>query len=236
MTLRAYLERLETEGRLRHVRAPVSRTYEIAGILKKLEPEPVLFDQVKESPFRVVGNLFCGKSAFADYFRISPAGIIPMLSNAIENRRPPQEVRIAPCQEVVETGPDLDRLPILRHCAQDGGITSVPGIYHRHPQWAKNIDFLRCMRSPTVKRRCCVALVISIPFERAQRPGCRQLRRPAPACPGSGRDFSRNRGDEWRLPTLSNLPRWLRPPHWRCAFRRVRVLSGRHYLSGSPVR
>ena len=102
MTLRAYLDRLETEGRLRHVRVPVSKTYEVAGILKKLEPAPVIFDQVSESPFRVVGNLFCGKTAFADYFRIPTSEIIPMLSNAIQNHCPPEVVRSAPCQEVVE--------------------------------------------------------------------------------------------------------------------------------------
>ena len=96
MTLRAYLERLEKESRLRHVRVPASRTFEIAGILKKLEPGPVVFDRVLESQFGVVGNLFCGKEAFADYFRISPSEIIPMLSRAIENHLPPQIVTSAP--------------------------------------------------------------------------------------------------------------------------------------------
>ena len=42
----------------------------MAGILKELEPRPVLFENVKESPFKVMGNLFCSKAAFADYFSL----------------------------------------------------------------------------------------------------------------------------------------------------------------------
>ncbi len=164
MTLRAYLERLENEGRLRHVRKPVSRTYEIAGILKKLEPAPVVFDQVVESPFRVVGNLFCGKTAFADYFRIPTAQIIPMLSDAIQNRCPPEVVTSAPCQEVVETDPNLDLLPILRHCAQDGGNYISSGVFiTRHPQWGQNADFHRCMQFS--KREMAVRVVASRHFD-----------------------------------------------------------------------
>ncbi len=164
MTLRAYLERLENEGRLRHVRQPVSRTYEIAGILKKLEPAPVVFDRVVESPFRVVGNLFCGKTAFADYFRIPTAQIIPMLSDAIQNRCPPEVVASAPCQEVVETDPNLDVLPILRHCAQDGGNYISSGVFiTRHPQWGQNADFHRCMQFS--QREMAVRVVASRHFD-----------------------------------------------------------------------
>ncbi len=164
MTLRAYLERLENEGKLRHVRKPVSRTYEIAGILKKLEPAPVVFDRVIESPFRVVGNLFCGKTAFADYFRIPAAQIIPILSDAIQNRCPPEVVNSAPCQEVVETDPNLDMLPILRHCAQDGGNYISSGVFiTRHPQWGQNADFHRCMQFS--KREMAVRVVASRHFD-----------------------------------------------------------------------
>ncbi len=147
MTLRNYIERLESEGRLLHMRRPLSKVYEIAGVLKKLEPAPVIFDRVKESQFRVAGNLFCGKAAFADYFGISTAEIIPMLSSAIQNHRLPEVVDSAPCQEVVETQPNLDLLPILRHCALDGGNYISSGVFiTRHPHWGQNADFHRCMQ------------------------------------------------------------------------------------------
>lgn len=147
MTLRAYLKRLEAENRLLRVREPVSKVYEIAGVLKQVEPRPVWFERVCESPFAVVGNLFCGKAAFADYFGIPIGEIIPLMSQAIQNRKPPEVVSAAPCQEVVMSQPDLDILPILRHCALDGGNYISSGVVIAgHPRWGQNVDFHRCMQ------------------------------------------------------------------------------------------
>ena len=49
MSLRDYIARLDKQKRLVHVTAPISKTYEIAGVLKKLEPAPVLFENVIET-------------------------------------------------------------------------------------------------------------------------------------------------------------------------------------------
>src|SRR5512136_3143197 len=112
MSLREYLRKLDARGDLIKVSAPISKTYEVAGVLKRLEPKPVLFECVKESPFRVMGNLFCDKASFADYFGIRVNEIIPFLARAIDQRRPGEVVTSAPCQEVVVGDPDLDALPI----------------------------------------------------------------------------------------------------------------------------
>lgn len=151
MSLRDYLRRLEERHELVCVHEPILKTYEIAGVLKKLEPTPVLFKAVKESPFQVVGNLFCSKAAIAEYFDIPVKDLIPGLAAAIERRSPPEIVARAACQEVVIQQPDLDQLPILKHCLGDGGhyISSGVVIAH-HPQFGQNVDFHRCMQfSPT---------------------------------------------------------------------------------------
>ena len=147
MSLRDYLQRLTASGALRRVSAPISKSYEIAGVLKKVEPAPVLFENVNESAFRVAGNLFCSKAAFADYFGIPVNQIIPTLAAAIDRRSPPAITSKAACQQVVELNPDLDTLPILRHCALDGGnyISSGVVIAH-HPQHGQNVDFHRLMQ------------------------------------------------------------------------------------------
>lgn len=165
MTLRSYLQRLEVEGRLLQVRKPISKIYEVAGVLKQVEPRPVLFEQIQESPFRVAGNLFCGKAAFADYFGIAVGEIIPYLTRAIEQRSLPEVITDAPCQEVVEMEPDLDRLPILRHCELDGGNYISSGVFIAgHPEWGQNLDFHRCMQfSPT---EMAVRVVASRHFDR----------------------------------------------------------------------
>jgi 2,5-furandicarboxylate decarboxylase 1 len=151
MSLRDYLHQLDAHGDLIKISAPISKTYEIAGALKQLEPKPVLFECVKESPFRVTGNLFCDKASFADYFGIRVNEIIPFLARAIDQRRPGGIVEHAPCQEVVITDPNLDVLPILRHCELDGGNYISSGVViTKHPQYGQNADFHRCMQfSPT---------------------------------------------------------------------------------------
>ncbi len=88
MALRDYLQKLEDNGILTKISRPISKTYEIAAVLKQLEPAPLLFESVRESPFRVTGNLFCSKAAFADYFGLPVSEIIPLLTRAIENRLP----------------------------------------------------------------------------------------------------------------------------------------------------
>ena len=147
MTLRSYLQQLTNSGEILTIDAPVSKAYEMAGVLKKIEPRPVLFENVKESQFRVMGNLFSSKAAFASYFSSGVKDIIPSLTCAIENRTPCPVVDTAPCQELVIEHPDLDDLPILRHCALDGGNYISSGVFiARHPRYGQNLDFHRAMQ------------------------------------------------------------------------------------------
>jgi len=147
MSLRSYLSNLKQSNQLLSIKTPISKTYEIAGLLKQVEPRPALFERVRETEFRVAGNLFCSKAAFASYFGVPVSGIIPLLVAAIADRRPCELVDGGPCQEVVDLHPDLDRLPILRHCERDGGNYISSGVMiARHPQWGQNVDFHRLMQ------------------------------------------------------------------------------------------
>lgn len=165
MSIRDYIKKLDDQRKLVKVTAPISKTYEIAGVLKKLEPVPVLFENVRESEFRVAGNLFCTKAAFAAYFGLQVPDIIPTLAKAIDRRRPCEVVEMAPCQEVVNTDPDLDRLPLLKHCAGDGGNYISSGVViASHPIYGQNIDFHRCMQFS--KTEMAVRVVRSRHFDR----------------------------------------------------------------------
>ena len=107
MTLRTRLQKLQENGDLLTITAPISKKHEIAAVLKQLEPRPVLFENVKEFEFRVIGNLFCNKAQFADYFGIEVAEIIPTVTEAINS--PPSA--LTPCPS-----------PLGR-----GGASSLPG-------------------------------------------------------------------------------------------------------------
>jgi UbiD family decarboxylase len=147
MGFREYLEKTDEKGLLQRVDGEVSKKLEIAGILKEVEPTPVIFNNVKESEFRVAGNVFCTKDVIANYFGVPPADLIPMLSKAISERSAPEVVSSAPCQEVIELGVDLDKLPILFHCEKDGGnYVSSAVVVARDPDYGQNLDFHRAMQ------------------------------------------------------------------------------------------
>jgi UbiD family decarboxylase len=147
MTLRSFIQTLTNTGELLRIKPAISKIYEAAGVLKQLEPRPVLFDQVTESPFPVAGNLLCSKAAFASYLGVEVKDIIPTLMQAIENRAPCPVGSTAACQEVQLDQPDLDILPILRHCALDGGNYISSGVFiASHPKVGQNLDFHRAMQ------------------------------------------------------------------------------------------
>ena len=147
MILEDYVKVLAQRNNLTMIKKEISKDYEIAGVLKELEPTPVLFEHVKESEFRVAGNLFCTKNQIAEYFGIEMEQIIPTLTSAIEKRSPPEETTSAPCQEVVESSVDLDRLPILLHNKVDGGpYISSAVVVSSDPEFGQNLDFHRAMQ------------------------------------------------------------------------------------------
>jgi len=128
MILEQYIKKLQQDGKITTISKSISKNLEIAGVLKSLEPQPVLFENVKESEFRVAGNLFCNKMQISDYFGITTEQIIPTLAKAIEERSKPEETDKAPCQEVVENYVDLDKIPILMHNKVDGGPYISSGV------------------------------------------------------------------------------------------------------------
>ncbi len=146
MILEKYIKNLQQDGKITTVSKSISRNLEIAGVLKTLEPTPVLFEDVKESQFSVAGNLFCNKTQVADYFGIVPEEIIPTLTKGIENRSKPEETDKAPCQEVVDENVDLDKLPILIHNEVDGGPYITSGVVvAADSKFGQNLDFHRAM-------------------------------------------------------------------------------------------
>ncbi len=147
MILEEYIKKIVSEGKVEVVKREISKNLEVAGVLKALEPKTVLFEKVKESEFRVAGNLFCTKTQVADYFGITPVEIIPTLTKSIENRSPPETTDNAPCQEVVESNVDLDKLPILLHNEVDGGPYISSGVVVAvDPDYGQNLDFHRAMQ------------------------------------------------------------------------------------------
>lgn len=147
MSLQPYLELLEKQNRLITINLPLSSDFQISSILKKLEPRPVLFTKVIDSPFSVAGNLYCSKQTCAEYFQVAKVKLLHLLGNAIQQPSGCTMVEDAPCQDIVINNPDLNTLPILRHFPHDGGRYITSGVMiARHPIHGINLDFHRCMQ------------------------------------------------------------------------------------------
>lgn len=147
MILEDYIKKIESEGKLSSITKSISKKLEIAGVLKTLEPKPVLFENLNDSDFRVAGNLFCTKMQIAEYFGITPQDLIPTLTKSIENHSPPEEVGDAACQEIVRDNVNLDDLPILLHNKVDGGPYISSGVVvSSDPEYGQNLDFHRAMQ------------------------------------------------------------------------------------------
>ncbi|MHA2173684.1 MAG: UbiD family decarboxylase [Candidatus Hodarchaeales archaeon] len=147
MDFREYFNQLEKDAAITKVKKEVSIDIEAAAVLKTAEPTPILFETVKGYPdFRVAGNMFSTKISIADYFGIPTDQLIPKLTEAIENRSPPEVISGAPCQEIKMDQVDVGKLPILKHNERDGGrYISSAVVVTKDPEYGQNLDFHRAM-------------------------------------------------------------------------------------------
>jgi 2,5-furandicarboxylate decarboxylase 1 len=145
--LREFIEELQKKGELTKVTKPVSTEYEMAGIINALNEKPIYFENVKESIYPVVGGLVSSKERICRSMGITKEQLLPKLLLAIEKSVPPQLVDNAPCQEVVESDVDLNKLPIMRYTQKDGGkyIPSAVAIIKDPQSGNRNMCFHRLM-------------------------------------------------------------------------------------------
>ncbi|MGA3020976.1 MAG: UbiD family decarboxylase [Candidatus Micrarchaeales archaeon] len=127
MTLRKFIEKLETKGKLIRIKKEVSTEFEIANLLAALDGEVVFFENVKDSKFPVVGNLVSSRDLVASALGIQKEQLLEKLAYAINNKKEPEIIDNGPCQEVEEEL-DLNKLPILRYMPKDGGKYIASGV------------------------------------------------------------------------------------------------------------
>lgn len=174
--LREFIAALEARGLLRRITEPVDCHLEITEItdrVSKMEGKDnvaLLFENVKGYDMPVLMNAFGSYERMAlalgveklddvgdeirEILRIpyislqhkmDVVSLIPMAKKAINF---PKYVKKAPCQEVVELEPDLDKLPILTCWPQDGGpFITLPLVFTKNPATGKrNVGMYRLQK------------------------------------------------------------------------------------------
>ncbi len=169
--LRQLLTVLRKSGELIEISAPVDPFLEAAEIHRRVIEQggpALLFTKVKNSDFPLLTNLF-GTSKrielafgprpekFMREIASFPATLVPPTPKKLwDNRRPfldllkigLKRVRTPPCLEVVQTTPQLERLPLLTTWKEDGGaFITLPLVYTEHPEThVHNLGMYRLQR------------------------------------------------------------------------------------------
>jgi len=128
MSLRSYLERMEAEKEVLHIKDEVSTRFEIPFIMKKSDDEgPILlFEKIKNYKTRVVTNVCGTRGRICAALNVDENKLYERLVEAWRSPRKPKIVKDGAVKDVVEE-PDLSKIPVLRHFEKDAGryITSA---------------------------------------------------------------------------------------------------------------
>jgi len=144
--MRGFLEDLDKTGDLTRIMREVSPRYEIAAVANRLDGKPLLFDNVRDTEYRVAMGVCGTRAMLAGSIGKRPEDLLTTVLDSIEHPKPLEVVKDAPCQEVVEDHVDLHKIPILTHCERDGGPYVTAGIAVAHDrEYGYNASFHRLM-------------------------------------------------------------------------------------------
>jgi len=136
MSLRSFLDQMETKGEILHIKDAVSTRFEIPFIMKKCDEEgPVLlFEKLKKYKTKVVTNVCGTRKRICEALNIDQNDLYDRLVEAWRSPRKPGIVEDSSVKEVVER-PDLYKIPVLTHFENDAGPYVTSAVIH-----AKSVD------------------------------------------------------------------------------------------------
>jgi len=128
LSLREFLEKMELEGEVLHIKEKLSPKFEIAAVMKALDKGPVLlFENVKGKTTKIVANVCATRERICKALNVERENLYSKLVYAWEKPSKPKLARDAPVKEVVKENFKLSELPVLTHFENDAGpyITSA---------------------------------------------------------------------------------------------------------------
>ncbi|MEM3513557.1 MAG: UbiD family decarboxylase [Thermoplasmata archaeon] len=142
MELREFIAELEKRKMVKHVKRKVSTKYEISTIMKMMEDQTILFENVDSHTIPVVANLCPTRKHVAIGLGIKEEEIIPHMIKAINEPIEPEIEKI----EYNVTESDLTKIPILTYYPFDGGPYIASGIVIANDkEYGINASFHRAM-------------------------------------------------------------------------------------------
>ncbi|MFB5597864.1 MAG: UbiD family decarboxylase domain-containing protein, partial [Nitrosopumilaceae archaeon] len=144
--MRNFISLIKKDGELKTIKKKVSTKYEIAALTAKADSSSaILFENIKESKFRLVSNLVGTRKRFAQAVGANESNIHQKVISAIKKAKKPKTVSKAKFME--NKSKNLTVLPIVTHFEKESGpfITSSI-IYAKNPETGQqNSSFHRLM-------------------------------------------------------------------------------------------
>jgi len=144
--LRNYISQIKKNKEIKIVKTKVSTKYEIAGITAKVDGlDAVLFENIKESNFRLVANLVGTRKRFALAVGGTENNIHEKVISAIKKAKPPKLISSGKFME--NKSKNLLSMPIVTHFEKESGPFITSSIaYAKNPETGKqNSSFHRLM-------------------------------------------------------------------------------------------
>lgn len=146
MNLRALLKKLEETKELLVEKQEISLKQEITKHIHGKKEFPTIFENLKESDWRVLSGVCSQRKYLAIGLEIPVEKILFALSEAFENPTTPEIVEKAACQENVIYDFDLRKLPIPHFFERDGGPYISAGVMIvKDPETGLNASYHRTM-------------------------------------------------------------------------------------------
>jgi 4-hydroxy-3-polyprenylbenzoate decarboxylase/2,5-furandicarboxylate decarboxylase 1 len=147
--MRSFLDLLEANGDLVHIRERVAPRYGVSAGIRKtsnIDGPALWFDNVLDSAMPVVGGLYSARRRCLWGLEATEDTIRERFAAAVDHPIPPRLAKDGPCKEVVLMGDDarIDRLPNCVYSAEDAGPYITLGLLiARHPQGRSNVGIYR---------------------------------------------------------------------------------------------
>jgi UbiD family decarboxylase len=126
--MREFLKSLEKDGGVVQINEILSKDLEISHVLKKYNKEAIIFNNIQESPMRVVSGICNTREKIAKSIGTDLQGIKHKVIEATENPIEITKTKSANQNFTYSGKPDLNELPILTHYKRDGGPYITAGV------------------------------------------------------------------------------------------------------------
>lgn len=122
----------------------LSPEYEIGKVILRNQDVPIIFEHVKGSRFKVVGNLCSTREALYRALQTDKGEYNDRVLHALENPIKPEVLESGTCFEVEARS--LAELPVLRHFKGDGGrYITASVVIAKDPKYGRNASVHRLM-------------------------------------------------------------------------------------------